>query len=108
MAKKNYFLQFFFIFLTLFSLFKLLDNSINRDAWQYGEWLINYQNGFIRRGLVGEIIFLFANIFNNNIQITFLIVISSICILYYYISYRFKRDRFSNKKTKPKVVDNHR
>ena len=89
MAKKNNFLQFFFIFLTLFSLFKLLDNSMNRDAWQYGEWLINYQNGFIRRGLVGEIIFLFSNIFNNNIQIAFLIFISAICIVYYYISYQF-------------------
>ncbi len=89
MAKKNYFLQFFFIFLTLFSLFKLFDNSMNRDAWQYGEWLINYQNGFIRRGLVGEIIFLFSNIFNNNIQIAFLIVLSAICIVYYYISYQF-------------------
>ena len=62
MTKKNYFLQIFFIFLSLFSLFKLYDNSTNLDAWQYGEWLINYQYGFVRRGLVGEIIFLFSNI----------------------------------------------
>jgi len=88
MAKKNYFLQIFFIFLSLFSLFKLYDNSAGHDAWQYGEWLINYQYGFVRRGLVGEIIFLFSNLLENNIQIAFLIMISSACILYYYFSYQ--------------------
>ena len=88
MLKKNYFLQFFFIFLTLFSLFKLYDNSLNRDAWQYGEWLINYQHGFVRRGLTGEIIFILSRFFSNNIQITFLLLISTICILYYYNSYK--------------------
>ena len=88
MAKKNYFLQIFFIFLSLFSLFKLYDNSAGHDAWQYGEWLINYQYGFVRRGLVGEIIFLFSNLLENNIQIAFLIMISSVCILYYYFSYQ--------------------
>ena len=88
MVKKNYFLQFFFIFLTLFSLFKLYDNSLNRDAWQYGEWLINYQHGFVRRGLTGEIIFILSRFFNDNIQITFLLLISTICILYYYKSYK--------------------
>ena len=70
MAKKNYFLQIFFIFLSLFSLFKLYDNSAGHDAWQYGEWLINYQYGFVRRGLVGEIIFLFSNLLENNITTT--------------------------------------
>ena len=88
MVKKNYFLQIFFIFLSLFSLFKLYDNSAGHDAWQYGEWLINYQYGFVRRGLVGEIIFLFSNLLENNIQIAFLIMISSVCILYYYFSYQ--------------------
>jgi len=88
MAKKNYFLQIFFIFLSLFSLFKLYDNSAGHDAWQYGEWLINYQYGFVRRGLMGEIIFLFSNLFANNIQVSFLIIISTICILYYYFSYQ--------------------
>ena len=82
MAKKNYFLQIFFIFLSLFSIFKLYDNAINLDAWQYGEWLINYQHGFVRRGLIGEIIFLISDFFNINIQIIFLLIIS---IFYFFI-----------------------
>ncbi len=27
------------------------------SAWQYADWLINYQGGFVRRGLIGEILF---------------------------------------------------
>ena len=96
MAKKNYFLQIFFIFLSLFSLFKLYDNSTNLDAWQYGEWLINYQHGFVRRGLIGEIIFLSSSLFNINIQTAFLLLLSSICILYYYFNYQLlKTIKFS-------------
>jgi len=27
------------------------------DPWSVGDWLINYQGGFVRRGLIGEIVF---------------------------------------------------
>ena len=70
MVKKNYFLLFFFIFLSIFSLTKLFDNSINLDAWEYGEWLINYQYGFVRRGFFGEVIYQLSSVLNNNIQIS--------------------------------------
>jgi len=29
------------------------------SEWQYSDWLINYQGGFVRRGLIGEIFFKF-------------------------------------------------
>jgi len=92
MAKKNYFLQILFIFLSLFSLFKLYDNSTSLDAWQYGEWLINYQHGFIRRGLIGEIIFSLSDFLNINIQIIFLLIISIFSFLYYFLSYKLIKD----------------
>lgn len=36
----------------------VMDSVSNRGWWAYsaGEWLINYRDGFIRRGLVGELI----------------------------------------------------
>ena len=61
-SEKKYLSTFFFL-LFLFSVIKLTDNAINLDAWEYGEWLINYQEGFIRRGLIGELIFNFSNLF---------------------------------------------
>jgi len=30
--------------------------------WQTGDWLINYQSGFVRRGLVGELIFTLSSL----------------------------------------------
>ena len=92
MVKKNYFLLFFFIFLYIFSLIKLFDNVTNLDAWEYGEWLINYQYGFIRRGAPGEIIYQLSSILNNNIQISFFIILSIICLLYYFLNYLFLKN----------------
>ena len=31
---------------------------------QYADWLINYQGGFVRRGLIGEIFYQIQNFFN--------------------------------------------
>ena len=87
MVKKNSFLLFFFIFLSTFSLIKLFGNSINLDTYEYGEWLINYQSGFIRRGIVGEAIYQLSYVFNNNIQISFFIILSLVCLLYYRLNY---------------------
>jgi hypothetical protein len=35
--------------------------SHQADAYQIGDWLINYQGGFVRRGLMGQIIFEIAS-----------------------------------------------
>src|SRR5215208_7959586 len=50
---------------TLVALFALLSTYLffvvavqrpaSSNAWMTGDWLINYANGFIRRGLIGEI-----------------------------------------------------
>mgnify|MGYP001162371167 CR=1 FL=1 len=86
MTHRN-FLQIFFILLSVFSLIKLYDHAINLETFQYGEWLINYQHGFVRRGLVGEIIYLFSSLFNNNIQLAFFIITSIFCLVYYFLNY---------------------
>ena len=92
MVKKNYFLIFFIIFLSTFALLKIFNNAVNLDSYEYGEWLINYQSGFIRRGLSGEIIFQLSKIFGNNLQITFFIILSIICIIFYRLNYVLLKD----------------
>ena len=85
-SEKKYLSTFFFL-LFLFSVIKLTDNAINLDAWEYGEWLINYQEGFIRRGLIGELIFNFSNLFKINIQFSFIIVLTFLSAFYLYKCY---------------------
>jgi len=57
--------------LKLFSPYKYLD-------WSISEFLINYQAGFVRRGITGEILFFFAKNFNIDLILT-IKVISLIC-----------------------------
>ena len=78
MVKKNYFLLFFIVFLSTFSLLKVFNNAVNLDTYEYGEWLINYQSGFIRRGLSGEIIFQLSKMFISNLQLTYFVILSGI------------------------------
>ena len=82
LSEKKYLFTFFFLLFSI-SLIKLIDNAINLDAWEYGEWLINYQNGFIRRGLIGEIIITFSNFSKINIQYSFVTILTIISAFYF-------------------------
>lgn len=83
---KKYDLNFSLIIiinLFLFAIILQFYRSLNwsGDTWQISEWLINYQGGFIRRGLPGEIIFWIYK--NTNIQAnTIAIFISGIFFLF--------------------------
>ncbi len=75
-----------FIFSLLIIIGGLLNTLSNKtyldDSWTIGEWLINYQGGFIRRGLLGEGIYLFCNVIKiSPIFVIWLISISS----YYFL-----------------------
>ena len=57
--KLNYFciIVFFIIFSLIFE--KIFYSFINN--WSLGEWLINYEGGFVRRGLFGQIFQIYEN-----------------------------------------------
>jgi len=70
----------YLLFLTafLFNLIKSLVIYAPYDSFTIGEFLINYQGGFVRRGLLGEILYFFVKHFNINIILT-IKIISFIC-----------------------------
>ena len=41
----------------------IANKTYTEDYWTIGEWLINYQGGFVRRGLGGELIYFVSTIF---------------------------------------------
>jgi len=61
-----------FVFL-IFQAIKL-GSTYPPDQWEIGDWLINYQGGFIRRGLLGEIFLRVSRILGINIVILVLII----------------------------------
>lgn len=55
------------------------------DTWRIGDWLINYQGGFVRRGLLGEILFHISNLTTiNNVVLT--VALQLILYLVFFIS----------------------
>ena len=55
------------------------------DTWRIGDWLINYQGGFVRRGLMGETLFHLSELTNGNI-VVFIVVLQLFLYLVFFIS----------------------
>ena len=85
MIKNNKILLTYFLYLILGFVF-FLTFHLNEFPIKYTftDWLINYEGGFVRRGLLGQIVFELSKLLN--IQIKFLILIFQISIyLIYFI-----------------------
>ena len=80
----DYFLSIaFFILIIIGGLLNTLSNKTYlNDSWTIGEWLINYQGGFVRRGFLGEGIYLLCNVIKvSPIFIIWFISITSFFLL---------------------------
>ena len=92
---KNKFL-FFTIFLIFYSVFYLIRKHNGGLDWSVSEWLINYQGGFTRRGLGGEINIFLSNFFSISLRdaILFLQIMlhSSYLILFFILIKDLKLD----------------
>ena len=75
----------FFILISLvFEISKFYSFTIDYSTWQYGDWLINYQGGFVRRGFIGEILY-----FSHKLSFIDLdkIIFSFVISIYIFISF---------------------
>ena len=83
----DYFLSIaFFILIILGGLLNTLSNKTYlNDSWTIGEWLINYQGGFVRRGFLGEGIYFLC----NAIEVSPIFVIWFISITSYFLLVKF-------------------
>ena len=83
----DYFLSIAFFILIIFGV--LLNTISNKtylnDSWTIGEWLINYQGGFVRRGFLGEGIYFLCNV----IKVSPIFVIWFISITSYFLLVKY-------------------
>ena len=63
------------------------------DKWGVGDWLINYEGGFVRRGLPGQIIYNLSNLFNIS-PITLVQLFSIISVIGFIFVFRYFVFRF--------------
>ena len=93
----NNFFKYYLIFIFFSSIFfmsRTYQLDVNNSM---GEWLINYQGGFGRRGLLGELFTQISLKFNFPIRQIILYFLYLIFVVYYSLIYLFFRDIKKNK-----------
>ena len=83
------------IFLKLIFIISLLIISINfyewvieRSYYEYSDWLINYQGGFTRRGLIGEFLFIVYEITNIRLDLLLYLFVVSLYVSFFYFFFK--------------------
>ena len=79
----------FIFFIAIFWLYQ--KHNVGNDS-TISEWLINYQGGFTRRGLVGEICFKIASFFDLNLRFVIFLFQSFLFLIYSILIYLFIKD----------------
>jgi hypothetical protein len=91
--EKNFFSNYFLIVILISSfvyflwLLKLLNDFPTR--YVFTDWIINYEGGYLRRGLIGQISIYLANFFKLNIKYIFFLIHLFIYLLFHFLFYKF-------------------
>ena len=88
---KNY-LGVYLITLLFFSYFFLfVKHQVGNDS-TISEWFINYEGGFTKRGLIGQIAIEMARFFETNLRWMIFLLQSFICSIYFFLLYQFLKN----------------
>ena len=88
MINNNKILSTYFLYLILGSVFYLTFHIGEfPNKYTYTDWLINYEGGFVRRGLLGQIIFELSKLLNIKLQFILLFTQIAIYCTYFFLFY---------------------
>jgi hypothetical protein len=86
--QRNFFVIFIIFSSLIFAISKFYSFYSNYSDWQYADWLINYQGGFVRRGFIGEVLFNIHQIFYIKLDILIFFFVSSLYLLFSYFLFK--------------------
>ena len=93
----NKYFNLYLIILFIFSLFYLqIKYNVGNDS-TISEWLINYEGGFTKRGLIGQIAIYLSFLFDINLRVSILIFQIFIITIYYLLLFNFFKNLKINK-----------
>ena len=93
---SNYYLYYILI-LILFGIFFLYNKHDVANDTSISDWIINYSGGFVRRGLIGQIILEFSYFFSIKLRDSILIFQTISFITYYALVFYFLRRVITNR-----------
>ena len=85
--KENIFLFYFAYLIIGTYVYLFLQISEFPQKYVFTEWLINYQGGYVNRGLLGQITFYISNIFNIDLKFIILFFQGFIYTIYFVLFY---------------------
>jgi hypothetical protein len=96
--KKNYynFINIYFLILLIFALSNIYRFYITHDGFRFADWLINYQGGFVRRGLFGSLLISLSNLTSIKIEIFYLLLISLFYSIFFYLAFCLIKKKSNN------------
>ena len=94
--KSFYLLSYLLILLAFSYFFLILKHQVGNDS-TISEWLINYEGGFTRRGLVGQLSIEISRLLKIELRTTILILQLIICSSYFYVLYNFLKNLPDNR-----------
>ena len=90
--KIDKFLFAYLVVLLIFSYFYLfIKHQVGNDS-TISEWVINYEGGFTKRGIVGQLAIEIARIFDANLRWIIFLMQSLVCTIYFILLYLFLRN----------------
>ncbi len=81
MTKNSKIIYLIILSALIFQVFKFYSFYNEYSGWQYADWLINYQGGFVRRGFIGEFLYQIHNIFKIDLDLIILTFVNIVFIL---------------------------
>ena len=93
----NLYLSYYLGILFFFTIFFLFQKHDVANDSTISEWLINYEGGFTKRGLIGQISIYVANIFSANLRDTIFIFQIFLVGIYFLFIYYFLKNLKVNK-----------
>ena len=93
MKKKlnNYLLIYLLILLSFSIFFLFIKHQVGNDS-TISEWFINYEGGFTKRGLVGQLAIELSRFFQTNLRWIIFLLQSLVCTIYFFLLYIMLKD----------------
>jgi hypothetical protein len=102
MVKMSKFFETKFIFIIVIIMLSICHVALiyknvilTKDIYTYGDWLISYAGGFVRRGLGGEILIFISNLFGDHLGATTFVLLSALSVATLAGLYQLLRDRLT-------------
>ena len=95
----NLYLIYYFLILLIFSYIFLYNKHLVANDSTISEYLINYEGGFTKRGLIGQLAIEISKFFNQKLRWTIFLLQSTICTIYFLLLFNLLKKVEYNKIT---------